>query len=270
MATFKPIGFARTSYQTKAEVPRQAGLSAPAEIELLPETGYEHALEDLASWSHLWVLFHFHQVTNWRPKVLPPRSEVRRGVFATRSPHRPNPIGLSAVRLIAVRELCLEVAGLDLVDGTPILDLKPYVPYSDCIPVANSGWLPEASTPPEESQPLQPLASVTLGWQVHFSARASSQLALLAELGEDLGAKLETLLETGPSPRPYRRIRLEADSAVIAFGAWRARFIHDARARSIEVLSLATGYREAQLTGEATDLAIHRALVRAFGYPGHG
>lgn len=265
MILLKPIGFARTPYQTKAEVPRQAQLSAPGRIEILPESGFEHALEDLASWSHIWVVFHFHQVENWRPKVLPPRSESRRGVFATRSPHRPNAIGLSAVELVGVRGLNLEIGGLDLVDGTPILDIKPYVPYTDCIPAANSGWLPETRRAGAEVN----AANASPGWQVSFSPRAAAQLALLSREGAELRTKLVTLLETGPSPRPYRRIRSEGETSVIAFGAWRARFTQDNVGRGIEVLSLATGYRENQLSGDDAALEAHRALVREFGYPGY-
>lgn len=265
MIPFKPIGFAHTRYETKAAVPRQAQLSAPGRIELVPESGFEHALEDLASWSHVWVLFHFHQVANWRPKVLPPRSEARRGVFATRSPHRPNAIGLSAVELLEVRGLILEVGGLDLVDGTPILDLKPYVPYTDCIPTANSGWLQETRPSVAETRATDPSPA----WQVSFRTRAAAQLALLSREGAEIESKLVTLLETGPSPRPYRRIRSEGETSVIAFGAWRARFIHDDDARKIEVLSLATGYRQSQLACDDAALEPHRALVSAFGYPGH-
>ncbi|MCA9640115.1 MAG: tRNA (N6-threonylcarbamoyladenosine(37)-N6)-methyltransferase TrmO [Polyangiaceae bacterium] len=270
MIPIKPIGLARTSYLTKAEVPRQANLSAPGTIELFPESGFEHALEDLETWSHLWVLFQFHQVENWRPKVLPPRSEQRRGVFATRSPHRPNAIGLSAVELRAVEGLQLHVGGLDLVDGTPILDLKPYVPYTDCIPEANSGWLPVAgqATPKRSSDPRGP-AQPQPDWRVTFSSRAVEQLECLKQSGETLEAKLLTLLETGPTPRPYRRIRTDGVTSTIAFGPWRARFVHDAAARSIEVLSLATGYRQTELAGDQPELTPHRALVAGFGYPGY-
>src|SRR5690606_8897037 len=89
-------------------------------IELYPGHHFEHGLVDLATWSHIWVLFWFHQNAGWRPKVLPPRSLRRRGVFATRAPHRPNPIGLSCVRLMNVQDLTLHVRGVDMLDGTPV------------------------------------------------------------------------------------------------------------------------------------------------------
>src|SRR3954462_7212164 len=98
----EPIGFVRNTLATKVEAARQpqAAQGEPARIELLPGRNFEHALEDLARWKRIWVLFWFPPNAGWRPKVLPPRSVTgRKGVFSTRSPHRPNPSGMSAVRL---------------------------------------------------------------------------------------------------------------------------------------------------------------------------
>lgn len=287
--TLEPIGIAHTAYASKASAPRQAPLAdAPASIELFCQSGVEHAVEDLCAWSHIWVLFWFDRATHWRPKVLPPRSEVRRGVFATRAPHRPNPIGLSAVRLLGVEGLVLHVSGLDLLDGTPVLDIKPYVPYCDQIPTANSGWLD--SELPRDGSAGGDLAGGILaggdatggatlkgptarhggGWQVAFSHRAEAQLALLERFGVSLREQLSTLLNTGPSPRPYRRIRVESGHSRIALGPWRARFnVLDAAALRLCVESLATGFREAQLSAAEPEHAAHLALIAAFGFPGH-
>src|SRR5262249_50543581 len=124
----EPIGFVRSDLETKVQAARQprAASGAAARIELLAGRNFEHALEDLASWELIWVLFWFHQNEGGRPRVLPPRSTTgRRGVFATRSPHRPNPIGMSVVRLERVDGLILHVRDSDMLDGTPVLDLKP-------------------------------------------------------------------------------------------------------------------------------------------------
>ena len=105
-----PSGILRSSLATKVEAARQprAAVGTPARIELLPGRNFEHALEDLARWELIWVIFWFHLNPGWRPKVLPPRSTTgRKGVFATRSPHRPNPIGMSVVRLERVDGLIL-------------------------------------------------------------------------------------------------------------------------------------------------------------------
>ncbi|MBX3184041.1 MAG: tRNA (N6-threonylcarbamoyladenosine(37)-N6)-methyltransferase TrmO [Polyangiaceae bacterium] len=283
--TLRPIGIARTPYQSKAEAPRQAPLaSGEAQIVLLPRSGFEHALEDLTAWSHLWVLAWLDRAGGFAPKVRPPRSQTKRGVLATRSPHRPNPIGLSAVRLLQVRGLTLTVSSLDLIDGTPILDLKPYVPYSDCIPEANSGWLeaaPTAATPGVTlalgaerltTEPgAAPSPSAAEGWRVEFASRAERQLALLGAEGEALRARLVTLLEPGPSPHPYRRIRQVGDHARIAVGPWRARFTSHRAAPGalghIRVEAIATGYRRAELARDPS-LEAHQALVAAWGYPG--
>src|SRR6202000_473846 len=112
-------------------------------VELFPGTGVEHALEDLDGWERIWIAFVFHlnAESAFRTKVPPPRSAKRRGVFATPSPYRPNPIGLSSVELLEVRGLTLSVRDVDMIDGSPVLDLKPYVPYADAFPNARAGWL---------------------------------------------------------------------------------------------------------------------------------
>ncbi len=139
----------------KFGVPRQAGLVDDLEARIVfePEYRNETALRGLEGFSHLWLIWEFSQARRetWSPTVRPPRlgGNTRLGVFATRSPFRPNPIGLSCVRLVKV-ELrtpegpVLHVAGADLVDGTPILDIKPYVPYADSRPEALGGFAPAA------------------------------------------------------------------------------------------------------------------------------
>jgi tRNA-Thr(GGU) m(6)t(6)A37 methyltransferase TsaA len=100
------------------------------------------ALGGLETFGHIWVIRWLHLNTSWNPTVIPPRGpKVRRGVLATRAPHRPNPIGLSALKLVRVDGRFLHVLGLDLLDGTPVLDVKPYVPYADAFPDTPSGWL---------------------------------------------------------------------------------------------------------------------------------
>lgn len=149
--TFAPIAIARTPYQERYGIPNQAatlrgardGTFAEARIELLPHIP-DAALEDFLGFDYAWVIFVFHLNRGWGPKVRPPRAPEREvGVLSTRAPHRPNPIGLSALRIERVEPRALVVRGIDLIDGTPILDIKPYIPYADAFPEARAGWVDE-------------------------------------------------------------------------------------------------------------------------------
>jgi tRNA (adenine37-N6)-methyltransferase len=144
--TFPAIGIIHSCFKEKFGIPRQPGLAplATAELELLPPYNDRDALDGLEGCSHIWVQFVFHanSRSEWKPKVKPPRLGGNKslGVFATRSPTRPAPIGLSVVKLDGIVErdskLRLQLSGIDLLDGTPVLDIKPYVPYVDLVPAA--------------------------------------------------------------------------------------------------------------------------------------
>ena len=145
------IAHIRSDFSTKFGIPRQSGLVEELEAAVVfePEYRNEAALRGLEGFSHLWLIWEFSQAKreSWSPTVRPPRlgGNRRLGVFATRSPFRPNPIGLSCVRLLGV-DLhtpdgpVIRVAGADLMDGTPIYDVKPYLPYADCKPEALGGF----------------------------------------------------------------------------------------------------------------------------------
>jgi tRNA-Thr(GGU) m(6)t(6)A37 methyltransferase TsaA len=141
-----PIGYIHSPFDEKFGIPRQPGLaSIRARIELVPPFSSPDSVRGLEQCSHIWLLFLFSATADqgWSPTVRPPRlgGNQRLGVFATRSPFRPNPIGLSPVRLCAIEQkgdrIWLEVEGADLLDGTPILDIKPYLPYADSLPQAS-------------------------------------------------------------------------------------------------------------------------------------
>ncbi|MCU0975983.1 MAG: tRNA (N6-threonylcarbamoyladenosine(37)-N6)-methyltransferase TrmO [Steroidobacteraceae bacterium] len=255
-----PIGLVRTSMATKVEAPRQpaAASAETARIELLPNRNFEHALEDLAGWDYLWVIYWFHLNEGWRPKVLPPRSTTgRKGVFATRSPHRPNPLGLSAVRLERIEGLTLHVRGADMVDGTPVLDLKPYVPYTDAHPDARSGWLEDAARAAQAGTPPDPLGA----WQVHLEPLAAAQADWVRQrTGLPLRERVEATLALGPQPNPYRRIKREGEAFRLAIRDWRMRFAVDGR--ELRVLEVRSGYRAARLaTAEDPGIDAHREFI---------
>lgn len=154
----QPIGFIRSGFPEKFGIPRQAGLvsEAKATIELLPPFDTPEAVRGLEGFSHVWVIFvfHAHLDSGWKPTVRPPRlgGNKRLGVFATRSPFRPNPIGMSAVTLVRIAteggHTVLYLQGGDFLDGTPVLDIKPYLPYADALPEARGGF---AADRPEQT-----------------------------------------------------------------------------------------------------------------------
>lgn len=143
--TATPIGWVRSPYERRFGTPQQSAAvdsHEDAVLQLDPSLIPESALADLAGMERLWVLSWLHRGGSWAPQVTPPRgARVARGLFATRSPDRPNPIGLSVVRLIRVQGWDLFVNGIDLLNGTPILDVKPYVPYADAFPDSKAGWV---------------------------------------------------------------------------------------------------------------------------------
>lgn len=146
------IGRVHSPHKERFGTPRQAVLPADptlrpseqARIEIFADRVPASALQDLAGFEYVWVLAFLHLNQGFRPLVAPPRDPNRpHGLFATRAPHRPNPIGLSAAKILEVSGACVWVERLDLLDGTPVLDLKPYVPYADAFPDAGAGWLEE-------------------------------------------------------------------------------------------------------------------------------
>jgi tRNA (adenine37-N6)-methyltransferase len=253
---FEPVGLVRSPFTDRAEAPRQAaadgGRGVTGRVELFPGHGYEDGLEGLEGFGYAWVIFVFHrnveQDRGWSPKVLPPRATRKVGVFASRSPHRPNPVGMSVVAVERVEGLSVHVSNLDILDGTPVLDLKPYVPYADAYPDAPSGWLASGDPRP--------------AWEVVFSERADEQLAWLAERGIDLRQSVASALGLGPQPHAYRRIRKHGDGMRLALKEWR--FDFRAEGRRIVVGEVASGHRPGERE-ERPELAVHRLFVARFG-----
>jgi tRNA-Thr(GGU) m(6)t(6)A37 methyltransferase TsaA len=256
MITLVPIGVVRSPFTDKSEAPRQPAEARAVEGSIVLEAGrgFEHALEGITAWDHLWVIYWFHGAEGAvKNKVQPPRSAEKKGVFATRSPHRPNAIGLSAVRLLGVDGLTLRISGLDMIDGTPVLDLKPYVPYSDAIVDASSGWLDAPADPGPR-------------YVVEWTPEAARVAAWLGERGVDVVTPAETILKAGPEPHPYRRIKQDPGGGLrLAVKAWRYRF--EVVGDRIVVRTIESGYRPKELARANPDeeLRLHRDMVEAFG-----
>ena len=216
-----PIGVIRTGMRTKFDSPHQPENATTERnvIELARNRGFDVALRDLASFDRIWLVWWFHRNSTWRPLVLPPRGDAtRRGVFATRSPHRPNPIGITAVPLLEVdtKKHLIYVGNTDLIDGTPILDIKPYIPTVDAFPDASMGWLSGV----EEGLLQPPRYSLT------YSERAREQIEWLKnEWHIDFMERSAEILQRDPTIHRSRRIRRWSDSVLqIGCGAWRVLF----------------------------------------------
>lgn len=201
---FAPIGLVNSPYKEKFAIPRQPGLVSAAQgtITLLNDANHQDLVRGLAQFSHIWLIFVFHgtQTQGWKPLVRPPRlgGNKKMGVLATRSTFRPNPIGMSVVALkeitVKQQQVILHISGLDLLDQTPILDIKPYIPYSDAISSADAGF---AHTAPTEL----------------LNVRFSEQAQQVIEQQQSLYPQLELLISQvlAQDPRPaYKKQQIDS------------------------------------------------------------
>ena len=232
--TLKPIGYVRTSKSLKADTRHQPDpLSGEVnEIHMEPLPNVQLALQDLDGFSHIWLVWHFHLNPGWRPRVMPPRGPAqRRGVFATRSPHRPNPIGITAVEWLEGKGSILTVGPLDLVDGTPILDIKPYLPKVDSIPNATNGWTDSLD------------AWAQAQFELELADVAQQQVDYLRDQWLiDLQPALDQLA-TDPQPHRTRRIiPMPGGGFRKASGPWRIYF--DVVSNVVKVSQIGHGYAE--------------------------
>lgn len=252
-----PIGIFHSSKTKNYQAARQAAaastLATTDYIELFAESNFEQALEGLENFSHLWVIYIFHQNTNWKPKISPPRGTSKKvGVFATRSPHRPNPIGISALPLSFIRGRKIYVKNNDLLNNTPILDIKPYLAYADSIPSANEGWLE---------------FDKTKRFKIVFSDLFKKQISFFnTEFSELLSAFLTQQLEYEPLNKKKKRVKqLPEGTAVISYQTWRVYFsIHE---QLIVVQSLHSGYSADEIcdaNDPYQDKALHRQFIQTF------
>jgi tRNA (adenine37-N6)-methyltransferase len=213
-----PIGVVRTPYRSKYAAPRQPGSASAKSVGVITlDEGhnFEQALEDLAGFDFIWVVFWFHENKNWKPKVLPPHGDrTKRGVFATRSPHRPNPIGLSLCRLLEVKGRTIRIENPDMLDETPVLDIKPYLPHVESRADARAGWIGSSN----ETTP--PLYRVVCSPEVKKVLREIEPAERM-----EVTSYLSGLLSRDPHPHVYRRIRKkDAATSIIAVKRWRFMF----------------------------------------------
>ena len=255
--SLSPIGYIRTAKPAKFDARHQPEESAEETniLELLPDSGYEQALEDLDGFSRVWLVWWFHRNESWKPMVQPPRGpKKKRGVFATRSPHRPNPLGLTPVKLLGVKGRRLMLGPCDLVDGTPVFDIKPYIPGYDAFADERTGWMAEVdaahAAPPAFAVAFAPLAEEQAAW-------------LMETYATDFRPRLIELLSRDPSPHRTRRIRARADGTFeIGCGSWRAHFT--VSGTTVSVVALGAGYAPAFLNDPARPHVPEREAQLAF------
>jgi len=210
------IGVVHSPHVERVQAPRQprAAEGTEGRVELLPGHGFEDALADIALWDHLWLVVWFHKNVDFRPKVQPPRSDKKRGVFATRAPYRPNPIGISAVRLLRVAGLNLFVSGLDLLDGTPVLDRDYVTSY------AERSWGDEDAAESFTTyvmltalpEPADALATAKVRWFDEQPDYAAWRSMIRITEGEGPG--------DSPSPAPRAVFPFEVDPPMWIYGTW--------------------------------------------------
>ena len=250
---FESIGFVRSDLQYPQEAPRQGTLTdKKGRIELLPGKNFETALADLEGVERIWIIFVFDRVNSWKPKVRPPLGgeNKRIGVFATRSPHRPNPIGITCAKLDGIRGLVLDVSEIDLLSGTPVLDIKPYIPLADSFPGAKTGWRDKVT---------ENLLPVT------FSDSVLEKCAFILGHGGPDAAEF-CRVQLGTRDIDPKRLRLTGPDAngtfTLAFRTWRIFFTREQE--DITVRDIVSGYTEEELSPAADDPYSDKELHRKF------
>ncbi|MBQ9787642.1 MAG: tRNA (N6-threonylcarbamoyladenosine(37)-N6)-methyltransferase TrmO [Lentisphaeria bacterium] len=257
---FRQIGVVHSRQQYRFEAPRQGVFaSGDGEIEIFSEYAGD-AIADLAGFDRIWVIFCFHlnSAQTWKPKVRPPfpSSGPCRSLFATRSPYRVNPIGLSCVELAGISGRKLLVRHIDMLDGTPVLDIKPYIPEADAFPESAVGW--RCAVP--EAEELQ--------WDLELSEKFERQAALIYRLsGLDLVNMVKIQLGNEPLDSSRKRVKMAEDGSwMLGCRTWRISFTAEPEKRQVRVMEVFSNYLPEELAEGADDRYkdkdVHRKFLR--------
>lgn len=252
----KPIGYFRNHQSEKYMAPRQAEMGiehSQGVIVLNSGFNFEQALEDLEGFERIWVLYWFDRNETWKPKVITPRPGPKRGVFATRAPHRPNPIGFSCVKLLRVSGKKVFIGKNDLLNGTPILDIKPYLTYADAFPESKQGWIENA-----------PVNSYPINWSSH----ALQQAAFIEENQKiPLIDTVVMRLQNNPYPFKNHRIKkIKENTYELAFKTWRLHY--QVENQTVIINHIESGYDKETLEGNKSsrwnDVSLHKKFSLLF------
>lgn len=250
--SFAPITFFQCNKKQNLEASSQGVLDPQSAgiIDLKKFPQHVEMLAGLEGFSHLWVIFVFHQNPGtWKTKVLPPRADKKVGVFASRSPYRPCPIGMSAVRIERIEGSKIYVSGHDLVDQTPILDIKPYLSYADSFPEASLGWVQQA-----------------LDFRVILQPKAQEQIVFLKSLGvTELESTIKQQLRFHPTDKQRKRVKPNNSSPnqfTFSYRTWRILFV--IQENLVIVQEVISGYSSAELSSKEdpfNDKELHRQFL---------
>lgn len=232
--TLNPIGFLQSDLKQRYETPRQGVLAkeSSAVIYLNPKNNFEQAVKDLEGFERIWLIYQFHLNKNWKPLVTPPRHTRKKvGVLATRAPYRPNHVGLSCVKLVKVDGLKIHISESDILDGSPILDIKPYLPYSDSFPDVKTGWVKSG------------LENI---YQVIFNEKAKMISDKLAKENVNLLNYARVQLEFNPTDTTRKRISHSAkklsseNQFVLAYQKWKINYRVNEKEKKVFITNITT------------------------------
>lgn len=252
----EPIGYVSSNFQHRYETPRQGVLAGKeiSVINLLPRKNFEQAVLQLDGFERIWVIYQFHLNKNWKPLVNPPRHTRKKvGVFASRAPYRPNQIGMSCVKLEKVDGLKIFISESDILNDSPVLDIKPYLPYSDSFPDAATGWVKKNIDEKFELQ-LNKVAEEKIKW---LKENANINLKNFAQLQ----------LEFNPTDDSRKRITKEKNSFTLAYRTWRINYTVSENEKIILVKEIKSAYSKTDLSDEEDkyqDKAIHKEFLHCF------
>jgi tRNA-Thr(GGU) m(6)t(6)A37 methyltransferase TsaA len=241
--TLSPIGIFHSTKKYPYDAATQASKDiavAPAWIEILPE--FQNCLPELEKFSHVWVVFWFDRNDSWKPVLMPPRGHTHKvGLFATRSPYRPNPVGISALKIEKIESGKIFVGAHDILDQTPVIDIKPYLSSADSFPEARLGWISDET------------------WSIQFTELAEQQLQYLEDL-PNLRNFIVQQLSTNPFDFDRKRIeKIDEKKFVLSYRTWRIAVLQNEDLR-FTIESIHSGYGASELADPSdpyTDKKLH-------------
>jgi tRNA-Thr(GGU) m(6)t(6)A37 methyltransferase TsaA len=235
------IGYLSSDLKQRYETPRQGVLAkdSKAVIHLIPKQNFDQAVKDLDGFDRIWIIYQFHLNKNWKPLVTPPRHTRKKvGVFATRAPYRPNQLGLSCVKLDKVEGLKIFISESDLLDGTPILDIKPYLPYSDSFPDVKTGWAK---------------SDITEMFKVVFNTKSKKTAEeLKSEKNINLFDYTRIQLEFNPTDLSRKRLskvksqKSDKENYVLSYQDWQIHYLVDEINKKVSVQEIIYSERKKQ------------------------